>query len=203
MTSSSFTPNQSLISAAGTTRSSCSCVCGAALQGRCDRIWILLSWSMLLTSRGRKKPRHHVAPKPPAVWAGLFLPPPPHTSLSRASTRCSTFNPSRVLQSLGHDGLGCWEAETNFSAAHIEETCREPSKAELIQTVRAVQNVSFEMNKFACYIEEDTDPAFFFFSPQNPQMCSSVSCSLLWEKLILILMFGISDWLLLVLNIEA
>lgn len=31
MTSSSFTPNQPLISAPGTTRSSCSCVCGAAL----------------------------------------------------------------------------------------------------------------------------------------------------------------------------
>lgn len=71
-----------------------------------------------------------------------------------------------MLQSLGHDGLGCWEAETNFSVPHIEETCREPSKAELIQTVRAVQNVSFEMNKFACYIEEDTDPAFFL--PPEP-----------------------------------
>lgn len=108
MISSSFTPSSRRYPLQGIISTSCfCCFCGAALSGWCDRIWILPSRSMLLTSRGKKEVGAVCGFSFPSCLCRLLLfilfsiffasPLPLHTSLSRASTRWSTFNSSAAI----------------------------------------------------------------------------------------------------------
>lgn len=123
MTSSSFTPSSRRYLLQGSISTSCFCCFrGAALLGWCDRIWILLSRSMLLTSRGKKGVEAVCGFTIPSCLCRLLL----FISfyffcLPAATTYIIEQGLNKVLhiqfQCCNRSDMmasGCWEAETNF-----------------------------------------------------------------------------------------